>query len=158
MAQQCPVCNSSNIETLDYGKKTGATVGFVGGAASGAAGALGGARVGAAVGMFAGPVGIGVGSVVGAVLGGLLGGTAGGVAGAKIGHVIDEPLPQLRLHLWQRGFGHPDRLVPLFLRRNPDRTVTRLSCIYYLEKSSWHMKFKPWPSSMKHRGMAWAIN
>jgi phage tail tape-measure protein len=92
MTLQCPLCNSRNIETLDYAKKTGATVGFVGGAASGAASALGGARVGATVGMIAGPVGVGVGSVVGALLGGLLGGTAGGITGAKLGQVIDDRL------------------------------------------------------------------
>ena len=32
MTLKCPRCNSSHTETLDYGQKTGATVGFVGGA------------------------------------------------------------------------------------------------------------------------------
>ena len=90
MNLKCPICNSRNIETLDFARKTGGAVGFVGGAASGAAGALSGARLGATVGMVAGPVGIGIGSVAGAILGGLLGGTAGGITGAKLGQVIDE--------------------------------------------------------------------
>jgi DNA-directed RNA polymerase subunit RPC12/RpoP len=90
MTLKCPVCRSRNIETLDYGKKTGATIGIVGGAASGAAGAMSGARLGASVGAMVGPVGIGIGGITGAIIGALLGGTAGGAAGAKIGQVIDE--------------------------------------------------------------------
>lgn len=90
MSIKCPHCSSRNIETLDYGKKTGGTVGFIGGGASGATGAMSGARLGAAVGVVGGPVGVGIGSIAGAILGGLLGGTAGGVAGAKLGQAIDE--------------------------------------------------------------------
>jgi hypothetical protein len=90
MHTKCPLCQSKNIETLDYCKSAGGALGFVGGAASGAAGALSGARVGAVVGMVAGPVGISVGTIAGAILGCLLGGTAGGVAGAKLGQSIDE--------------------------------------------------------------------
>ena len=40
MTFKCPNCRSRNIETLDYGKKTGGAIGLVGGATSGAAGAM----------------------------------------------------------------------------------------------------------------------
>ena len=92
MHLKCPTCHSQHIEKLDYAKKTGGAVGFVGGAASGMAGALGGARLGATVGLIAGPIGSGIGSIAGAILGGLMGGTAGGLTGAKLGQVIDKRL------------------------------------------------------------------
>lgn len=88
----CPNCSSPNIQTKNYGKKTGGTIGTVAGTAVGISSAMAGAEVGAIVGMLAGPIGIGIGSIAGAILGGLFGGAAGCATGATLGEVIDNTL------------------------------------------------------------------
>lgn len=96
MTTKCPRCESETIETKNYAKKAGGTIGLVGGAASGIASAMSGAEigavVGATVGFIGGPIGSRIGSLAGAIVGGLIGGAAGCVTGAKLGHVIDEQI------------------------------------------------------------------
>ena len=86
MTIQCPTCHSLNIETLDYGRTTGAVVGTVAGGAGAVAAASAGARTGAIVGAAAGPFG----SMAGTVIGGVLGAVAGAKVGSATGSFIDD--------------------------------------------------------------------
>ncbi|MGX9691017.1 hypothetical protein ACTJNK_11800 [Achromobacter anxifer] len=92
MPLSCPRCDSQQITTLDYGRKTGTVVGTTAGAAGSAAATLGGAQTGAALGIVAGPVGSLFGGLAGALMGALIGGVAGGAAGAAIGEHVDDTL------------------------------------------------------------------
>ena len=89
---KCPQCESEHIETLNYAKKAGGTIGTVAGAAVGMASALSGAEVGATAGLVAGPVGAIVGGVFGALIGAVVGGSAGCAAGAALGEAIDDTI------------------------------------------------------------------
>ncbi|BDT66689.1 hypothetical protein os1_08530 [Comamonadaceae bacterium OS-1] len=89
MTIQCPKCHSKSIDTQDYAKKVGGTIGTVAGAASGMAGALSGAEVGLIAGTVLDPGDSVLGVIACAVLGGLLGGVAGCTMGAKLGEVVD---------------------------------------------------------------------
>ena len=88
----CPICDSSRIETLNYAKKAGGTIGTAAGGVAGYTGAMSGAKVGASVGVVGGPVGVAVGGFIGALLGAVVGGSAGCVAGAKLGAVVDNTI------------------------------------------------------------------
>lgn len=77
----CPNCRSSNIRTLNLGKKIGGAIGVVGGA-------LTGMRAGA----FFGVPGAIIGGVSGALLGAVSGGVAGAAAGTKLGEVVDNDI------------------------------------------------------------------
>ncbi|UTV57153.1 hypothetical protein [Burkholderia arboris] len=90
VAQRCPHCNSSRIDTLNVGRKAGSTIGSVAGATSGMAMAFSGAEAGAAVGAIGGPLGSVFGGLAGAVIAGLLGSAAGCAAGSAVGAAIDE--------------------------------------------------------------------
>lgn len=85
IAQRCPHCNSSRIDTLNVGRKAGSTIGSVAGATSGMAMAFSGAEAGAAVGAIGGPLGSVFGGLAGAVIAGLLGSAAGCAAGSAVG-------------------------------------------------------------------------
>jgi phage tail tape-measure protein len=85
----CPMCDSARIETLNYAKKAGGTIGTVTGGAAGYVGAMSGAEVGTTVGLVAGPVGAVVGCLLGALFGAVVGASAGCAAGAKLGEVVD---------------------------------------------------------------------
>ncbi|WP_318828223.1 hypothetical protein [Burkholderia cepacia] len=88
--QRCPHCNSSRIDTLNVGRKTGSTIGSVAGATSGMAMAFSGAEAGATVGAIGGPLGSVFGGLAGAVIAALLGSAAGCAAGSAVGAAIDE--------------------------------------------------------------------
>ncbi|MET3119986.1 hypothetical protein AAKU64_004234 [Undibacterium sp. GrIS 1.8] len=100
MITLCPKCQSDRIDTKNYAKKTGGTIGTVAGVVFGAAGVVTGAELGAATGvtagltagLIAGPIGSVIGSIAGAIIGGLVGGTAGCTAGAKFGEMVDETI------------------------------------------------------------------
>jgi hypothetical protein len=86
----CPQCQSEQINTHNYAKRTCGAVGTVAGAVAGAAGCISGAEIGAMAGFVAGPAGAAIGGIAGAVIGGLLGGATGCAAGVKLGEVIDD--------------------------------------------------------------------
>ncbi|MDN7482245.1 hypothetical protein QZM38_15540 [Burkholderia orbicola] len=88
----CPQCDSTHVDVLNVGRKTGSTLGSVAGATSGVAMALSGAEAGAAVGAIGGPLGAVFGGLTGAVIAGLLGSAAGSVAGSAVGGVLDDSL------------------------------------------------------------------
>ncbi|MGS1052761.1 hypothetical protein ACVCIC_28775 [Burkholderia glumae] len=103
---RCPHCDSTRIDTLDLGRRTGGTIGSVAGATGGFAMALSGAEAGAAVGAIGGPVGSILGGLAGAVIAGLLGGAAGGAAGSAVGAAIDDNLlPNYRCRSCGQVFG-----------------------------------------------------
>ena len=90
MKPRCPQCHSQRIETKNYAKKTGGTIGTVAGAASGAAAAMRGAEAAGDPGD--GSTGTLLSIVAGAILGGLVGGVAGCAVGAKLGDVVDNTI------------------------------------------------------------------
>jgi hypothetical protein len=90
MAISCPQCQSTRIETKNYGRKTGRAIGSVAGAAAGAAGAMGGAEIGATAGAIGGPAGAVLGGFFGAIIGGLVGASAGGAVGEEFGVTVDD--------------------------------------------------------------------
>lgn len=105
-AARCPHCDSTRIDTLDLGRRTGGTIGSVAGATGGFAMALSGAEAGAAVGAIGGPVGSIFGGLAGAVIAGLLGSAAGCAAGSAVGAAIDDNLlPNYRCRSCGQVFG-----------------------------------------------------
>ncbi|WEY37713.1 hypothetical protein [Paraburkholderia sp. SUR17] len=105
-AARCPHCDSTRIDTLDVGRRTGGTIGSVAGATGGFAMALSGAETGAAVGAIGGPVGSIFGGLAGAVIAGLLGSAAGCAAGSAVGAAIDDNLlPNYRCRACGHVFG-----------------------------------------------------
>lgn len=105
-AARCPHCDSTRIDTLDVGRKTGGTIGSVAGATGGFAMALSGAEAGVAVGAIGGPVGSIFGGLAGAVMAGLLGSAAGCAAGSVVGAAIDDNLlPNYRCRACGHVFG-----------------------------------------------------
>lgn len=89
---QCPRCRSLHVDTRDYGKRTGGTIGCISGGCVGFSSALSGAELGMMAGTVAGPVGIFAGGIFGAVIGGLLGAAAGCAVGANVGEMVDETI------------------------------------------------------------------
>lgn len=87
---RCPHCSSSQIDTLDIGRKAGSTLGSVAGATGGMAMALSGAEAGAVMGAVGGPIGSIFGGLAGAVIAGLVGSAAGCAAGSAVGSALDE--------------------------------------------------------------------
>ncbi|HRH76714.1 MAG TPA: hypothetical protein PK129_05130 [Cellvibrionaceae bacterium] len=77
----CPNCQSSNVRTLNRGKKIGGSIGVV-------AGTLTGMRAGACFGV----PGVIIGGVSGALFGAVSGGIAGAAAGTKLGEVVDNDI------------------------------------------------------------------
>lgn len=86
----CPHCRSTNVVTLNRGRKSAVMLGGLAGGISSAATVWNGARIGAAVGAIAGPTGSLLSAVAGAVLAALAGGAAGCAAGAVVGDLIDD--------------------------------------------------------------------
>lgn len=89
-AVRCPHCDSTRVDTLDVGRRTGSTIGGVAGATGAVAMTLSGAETGAAVGAIGGPVGSIVGGLAGALIAGLIGSSMGSAAGSALGAAIDE--------------------------------------------------------------------
>jgi uncharacterized membrane protein len=73
MSLLCPQCQSEQIVTRNYARRTGGAIGAVAGAAS----------------MIAGPPGTVIGGIAGAIIGGFIGALAGGSAGIALGEAID---------------------------------------------------------------------
>lgn len=91
MSLLCPQCQSEQVVTRNYARKTGGAIGTVAGGIGGYSAALSGARMGSAVAALAlGPPGVVIGGVAGAVIGGFIGALAGGTAGIALGEVIDD--------------------------------------------------------------------
>lgn len=86
----CPCCKSQRLKKLNYGKRTGGTIGTIAGAVAGGASLIGGAELGATVGLVSGPFGIVIGGFAGALLGALVGGATGCSVGSKLGAVVDD--------------------------------------------------------------------
>ena len=86
----CPCCKSRRLKKLNYGKRTGGTIGTIAGAIAGRTSLIGGAELGATVGLMSGPFGIVIGGFAGALMGVLVGGATGCTVGSKLGTVIDD--------------------------------------------------------------------
>lgn len=90
MSLQCPQCQSEQIVTRNYARKTGGAIGTVAGGYGGYTAAFNGARLGSvSAGMILGPPGTVIGGVAGAIIGGFVGALAGGSAGIALGEAID---------------------------------------------------------------------
>ena len=87
---KCPLCKSEHIESLNFAKKAGGSIGTVAGATLGFASTLSGVEVGATAGLVAGPVGAIVGGLLGGLIAAAVGGSAGCAAGVALGGAIDE--------------------------------------------------------------------
>lgn len=93
MSLLCPHCQSEQVVTLNYARRTGGAIGTVAGGYGGYAAALSGARIGGlAVGLIMGPPGTTIGGLAGAIIGGFVGALAGGTAGIALGEVIDNKI------------------------------------------------------------------
>ena len=85
----CPHCRSTNITTLNHGRKSAVMLGGLAGGICSAATVWQGARIGAVVGTPAGPAGALLSAVAGAVLAALAGAATGCAAGGVVGDLID---------------------------------------------------------------------
>ena len=90
MSLQCPQCQSEQVVTRNYARRTGGAIGAVAGGYGGYSAALSGARLGSvAASMIVGPPGTVIGGIAGAIIGGFIGALAGGSTGIALGEAID---------------------------------------------------------------------
>lgn len=92
MSLLCPHCQSEQVVTRNYARRTGGAIGTVAGGYGGYTAALTGARIGSAAGSILGPPGVAIGGLAGAIIGGFVGALAGGTAGIALGEVIDNKI------------------------------------------------------------------
>ena len=93
MSLQCPQCQSEQVVTLNYARRTGGAIGTLAGGYGGYSAAFSGARLGsAAASMILGAPGGVIGGVAGAIIGGFVGALAGGTAGIALGEAIDNKI------------------------------------------------------------------
>jgi hypothetical protein len=93
MSLLCPKCQSEQVVTRNYARKTGGAIGTIAGGIGGLSAALNGARLGGITGgLILGPPGVAYGGMAGAILGGFVGALAGGSAGIALGEVVDNKI------------------------------------------------------------------
>ena len=90
MSLQCPKCQSEQVATRNYARKTGGAIGTIAGGIGGLSAAWNGARIGwATAALIMGPPAMPIGGMAGAIIGCFVGALAGGTAGITLGEAID---------------------------------------------------------------------